>query len=194
MRPSVVMLYNHFLVPLLVLLAFFAQCSVQTHQLHSMPFPSDGFVQFQRLIINNISVFEGFWPSFTRAIVNIEITIFEPTELITARCFTYSIMSVNFLELSMRFSRRFLRMKETNQHFPKMTIIWHKIRHFHTTKSIWHQNKITNRSKRFVYHMSKLSSWRFGYVKIDQHLLLEPSIGKQRELSYAPNINQNIVI
>ena len=30
-------------------------------------------------------------------------------------------------------SHRFLRMKEVNQHFPQMTIIWHKIRHFHTT-------------------------------------------------------------
>ena len=87
----------------------------------------------------------------------------------------------------MRFSRRFLRMKEENQHFPKMTIIWHKIRYFHTTRSIWRQNKITNVSKRFVYHMSKLCSWRFGYVKIDQHLLLEPFIDKQRELSSAPN-------
>ena len=75
--------------------------------------------------------------------------------------------SVKFLKLSMRFSRRFLRMKEENQHFPQMTIIWHKIRHFHTTKSIWRQNKITNVSKQFVYHMSKLGSWRFGQVKID---------------------------
>ena len=58
----------------------------------------------------------------------------------------------------MRFSRRFLRMKGENQHFPQMTIIWHKIRHFHTTKSICRQNKITNVSKRFVYHMSKLGS------------------------------------
>ena len=88
----------------------------------------------------------------------------------------------------MRFSRRFLRMKEENQNFPQMTIIWHEIRHFHTTKSIWRQNKITNVSKRFVYHMSKPGSWCFGYVKIDQHLRLEPSIHKQRELSCAPNI------
>ena len=44
------------------------------------------------------------------------------------------------------------------------------------------QNKIINVSKRFVYHMSKLGSWSFGYVKIDQHLLLEPSIDKQRNL------------
>ena len=73
-------------------------------------------------------------------------------------------------------------------HFPQMTIIWHKIRHFHITKSIWRQNKITNMSKRFVvHHMSKLGSWRFRYVKIDQHLLLESSIDKQRELSCAPN-------
>ena len=35
--------------------------------------------------------------------------------------------------------------------------------------------------------MSELSSWRFEYVKIDQHLLVEPSIDKQRELSCAPN-------
>ena len=28
----------------------------------------------------------------------------------------------------MRFSRRFLPMKEENQHFPQMTIIWHKIK------------------------------------------------------------------
>ena len=87
----------------------------------------------------------------------------------------------------MRFSRRFLRMKEENQHFPQMTIIRHKIRHFHITKSIWRKNKITNVSKRFIYHMPKLGSCRFGYVKIDQHLLLEPSIHKQRELSCAPN-------
>ena len=70
-----------------------------------------------------------------------------------------------------------------------MTIICHKVRHFHTTKSIWRQSKITNVSKRFVYHIFKLSSWRFGYVKIDQHLLLEPSIDKQRELSCAPNMS-----
>ena len=57
---------------------------------------------------------------------------------------------------------------------------------------IWHQNKITNMSKRFVYHASKLGSWRFGYVKIDQLLLLEPSIHKQRKLSYAPN-NWNVL-
>ena len=48
--------------------------------------------------------------------------------------------------------------------------------------------KITNVSKRFVHHMPKLGPWRFRYVKIDQHLLLEPSIDKQRELSCAPNI------
>ena len=36
--------------------------------------------------------------------------------------------------------------------------------------------------------MSKLGSWRFGYVKINEHLLLEPSIDKQRELSCPPNI------
>ena len=89
----------------------------------------------------------------------------------------------------MRFSRLFLRMKEENQHFPQMTIIWHKIRRFHTTKSIWRQNKITNVSKRFVYHMSKLSPWGFGYVKIDQHLLLEPSIDKQRELTISCALN-----
>ena len=35
--------------------------------------------------------------------------------------------------------------------------------------------------------MSKLGSWRFGCVKNDQHLLLEPSIHKQRELSSAPS-------
>ena len=76
----------------------------------------------------------------------------------------------------MRFSRRFFLMKEENQHFPQMAIIWQKIRHFHTTKSIRRQNKIINMSKRFVYHMSncKLGSRRFGYVKIDHHLLLEP--------------------
>ena len=89
----------------------------------------------------------------------------------------------------MRFSSRFLRLKEENQHFPQMSIIWHKIKHFHTTKSIWRQKKITNMSKRFDYHMSKLSSWRFGYVKIDQHLLLEPSTHKQRKLSCARNIS-----
>ena len=93
---------------------------------------SDGFVRFQQLIKNNISVFDGFWPSFTRTVVNIEI------------------------------------------------------RHFHTTKSIWRQNKVTNVSKRFVYHMFKLGSWRFGYVGIEQHLLLEPFIHQQRELSCAP--------
>ena len=43
-------------------------------------------------------------------------------------------------------------------------------------------------SKRFVYHMSTLGSWRFGYIKIDQHLLPKPSIYKQRELSCAPDI------
>ena len=64
-----------------------AQCSAQTHQLCSIPFPSNGFVQIQKLIINNISVFEGFWPSFTRTVVKIEITVFEATGRITARCF-----------------------------------------------------------------------------------------------------------
>ena len=54
---------------------------------------------------------------------------------------------------------------------------------------MWRQNKITNVSKLFVYRMSKLTSWRFRYVKSDQHLLLEPSIDIQRELSCAPNIN-----
>ena len=39
---------------------------------------------------------------------------------------------------------RFLRMKEKHQHFLQMMIIWHKITHFHTAKSMWHQNKITN--------------------------------------------------
>ena len=77
-----------FFVPLFVLYPFFAQCSTQTHQLHSIPFRSDGFVRFQQFIINNISVFEGFWPSFTRTAVSIEITVFEATEPITARCFT----------------------------------------------------------------------------------------------------------
>ena len=57
-------------------------------ELRSIPFPSDGFVRFQHLIINNISVFEGFWPSFTRTVVKIEITVFEATEPIMTRCFT----------------------------------------------------------------------------------------------------------
>ena len=35
--------------------------------------------------------------------------------------------------------------------------------------------------------MSTLGSWRFGYAKIDHHLLLKPSIDKQRELSCAPD-------
>ena len=142
-------------MPLLVLWPFFAQCSAQTHQLRSTPIRSDGFNRFQQLIINNISVMEGFWPSFTRTVVNIEITVYEATEPITARCFTQSSIFVNFLELLMRFSRLSLRMKEGNQHFPQITSIWHKMRHFHTTKSIWRQNKITNGSKRFVYHISK---------------------------------------
>ena len=103
-RPSVLMLQNHFLVPLLVLWAFFKQCSAQTHQLCSIPFPSDRFVQFQQLIINNFSDFEGFWPSFTRTVVNIEITVFDAKKTITTRCFTQTSISVNFLELSMRFS------------------------------------------------------------------------------------------
>ena len=42
--------------------------------------------------------------------------------------------------------------------------------------------------------MSKLVSWRFGYVKIDQHLLLEPSIHKQRELSYTPNVTKYYIV
>ena len=134
MRPSVVMLQNHFFVPLLVLWPFFAQCSAQTHQLRSILFPSDGL----------FGALDALQPPFSSN-------------------------------------------EEENQHFPQMTIIWYKIRHFHTTKSIWRQNKITNVSKRFVYHMSKLGSWRFEYVKIDQHLLLEPSIDKQRELSCALN-------
>ena len=124
-----------------------------TNKLRSIPFPSDGVVRFQQLTINNTSVFKGFWPSFTRTVVNIEITDFEATEPITARCFTQSSLSVNFLELSMRFNRRFLRMNKENQHFPQMTIIWHNIRHLYTT-----QNKIINVSKRFIYHMSMLGS------------------------------------
>lgn len=36
--------------------------------------------------------------------------------------------------------------------------------------------------------MSKLVSWRFGYFKIYQHLLLGLSLGKQRELCCTPNI------
>ena len=62
--------------------------NVAEHQLRSIQFPSDGFVRFQHLMINNISVFEGFWLSFTRTVVNIKITVFEAMEPITARCFT----------------------------------------------------------------------------------------------------------
>ena len=83
-------------MPLLVLWPVFALYWVQTHQLRSIPFPSDGFVRFQQLIINNISVFGGFWTSFTWTVVNIEITVFEAMEPITARCFTYSSISVKF--------------------------------------------------------------------------------------------------
>ena len=43
-------------MPLLVLWPFFAQCLAQTHQLRPALFPSDGFVQFQKLIINNIDL------------------------------------------------------------------------------------------------------------------------------------------
>ena len=43
-------------------------------------------------------------------------------------------------------------MKKENQHFPQMTIIWHKIRHFQTTKTIWCQNKITNVSNGLLVH------------------------------------------
>ena len=53
-----------------------------------------------------------------------------------------------------------------------------QIRHFHKTKSIWRQNKITNVSKRFVYNVSKFSSLRSACIEIEQHLLLEPSIDR----------------
>lgn len=76
----------------------------------------------------------------------------------------------------MRSTRLFLRMKEGNQHLRQMASIWHEIRHFHKIKSIWGKNKITNVSRRIVYHMSKLSLRRFGYVTTDQLLLLKPSL------------------
>ena len=74
----------------------------------------------------------------------------------------------------MRFRHRFLRMKEENQHFPQITIIWHKIRHFHTTKSIGSATKSFrffplddfNRSKSFFsianfWPYMIFDSWRF---------------------------------
>ena len=78
----------HFFLPLLVLWTFFAQCLAQTYQLRSIPFPSDGFARFKLLIINNISVLEGSWPSFPRTVVNIEIIVFEAMEPFTSCCFT----------------------------------------------------------------------------------------------------------
>ena len=73
------------------------------------------FLRLARILIEQclqFSVSEGFWPSFTQTVVNIEITVIKATEPIKARCFTYRSISVNFLEFSMRFSRRFLRTKE----------------------------------------------------------------------------------
>lgn len=39
--------------------------------------------------------------------------------------------------------------------------------------------------QKFVYYTSKLGSWRYGYVKVDQHLALNPSIEKRGKFSCA---------
>lgn len=123
----------------------------------------------------HFSAFEDFWASFTWPAVNTKITVCEATEPIMTRCFTYSSIFLNFLEFSMCSSGCILRKNVENQHFQQVTNIWHKIIHSHATKSIWRTNKITNLSKPFDLGMSKLRSWRFGYVLNDQHLLLKPS-------------------
>ena len=44
---------------------------------------SNLFLRLARIVIEQclqFSVLEGFWPSFTRTVVNIEITVFEATE------------------------------------------------------------------------------------------------------------------
>ena len=140
---------------------------------------------------NQFSVFKSIWPSFMRTVFNNKITVFKRIKPITALCFTYRSISVNFLKLSIHFTSRFLRMKEKNQHFSQMAVIWHKIRHIKTKKSIWRLNKINYELKWFVFCMSKLGWRRFGYVKINQHLLLDPSIDN-REITCAPKTSCSV--
>ena len=138
-----------------------------------------GFEQFRILGILNwtfVCTLKGIWVcsdtgsnSFTPTFVNIEITVFEATEPIRARCFTQSSISVNFLELSMRFSRHFFEWKKKINTSRKWRLFDTKWGIFTQPKVYNAKNKITNVSKRFVYHMSELGSWRFGCVKIDQH-------------------------
>lgn len=74
-----------------------------------------------------------------------------------------------------------------NQHFLWMTIIWHKIGHFHDTKSIRHKNKIIIDWRQFVYNISELDLWHFCYFTIHDPLPLKPSFEKQRNLGCGPN-------
>lgn len=56
-----------------------------------------------------LNVFESFGPSFTLSVAKIGITVFEATKPTTTCCFTY--ISLNYSEVLMRSSRRFLRIK-----------------------------------------------------------------------------------
>ena len=53
MWPSIVMLEDNFVVSLWVLWPFLLQGSAQTHKLHPIPVPCNGFTRFQKLIIHH---------------------------------------------------------------------------------------------------------------------------------------------
>lgn len=57
-----------------------------------------------------------------------------------------------------------------------------------TKAKVYDAEKITNKSKRLVYHMSYLGWWRLDYVTSDQQLLLKQAFEKQRKLSFASHI------
>lgn len=92
----------------------------------------------------------------------------------------------DFLKLLIRLRRRFLRLKNGNQHVLQMKNIWLKSSHFHTIKIIWHKNRITSFSSRFLPYV-KAPSMTFWFCRIFPALITETIYSKEWELSCHPS-------
>ena len=142
-------------MPLLVLQPFFSQCMAQSHHLNSISFSRDDLVPAMPPI-------QRLW----RFLVFLEADGQNHRVWKQSRHLFYVQHSRNLSRaLDALQSPFFFQTKKENQNFPQMKIIWHKNSHFHTVKSIWCQKKITDASKRFIYHISKLGSWILGTLK-----------------------------
>ena len=81
-------------------------------------------------------VFVHFRPFATFFVFDVKFTALKFSKPLTTTSFTSGERTICFYKQSMRPSCRFLQIGELNQKSPQMTLIWLKMRHFHTQKNI----------------------------------------------------------